>query len=398
MPRFARSFVAAALLVAGLGAGCDSKPAPADPAGGDPTEPAAEAAFDPHDSAWATPVPPAKPPVPLRAYRRADDGAESPGQDMLERADTLKASGQYDLARTAYELALKQDPEFAQAAYQLACNEALAGNEAAARAAFARALELGYADYPIARADAELGPLREDADFPDRLREIRRRYLKQSAARVGTPFYVTPADLPDGTAENAGGGAKPPVILILHGAGDSHESFAREATAWAELGWAAVVVPGSLPTANGGFLWPSDEATGYAAVDRQLRAILKDPGLNAVADTSRAALMGFTQGANHAAALAALHPDRYAGAVALSPGGRPAGVYDPADLDPSRSRPIAMFYGDEEGGEPLLARWTAACQAAGWPVIAEEFPGGRHFPRDWHEERRTKVAAFLLGE
>ncbi|QDT15193.1 hypothetical protein [Alienimonas californiensis] len=413
MLRSVRSFVAAALLLVGLGtwAGCDSKPAPADLGGDAAVDPAADdAPFDPHAAAWAVPVPAAKSPVSLRNYQWIDEGAASPGQTMLERADTLKASGRYDLARTAYELALKQDPAFAQAAYQLACNEALAGNADAARTAFERAVELGYADYPIARADAELGALREEAAFPDRLREIRRRYLKQAARRVGTPFYLTAADLPEaerpgsGPAPHAGGGAKPPVILILHGTGDSHESYAREAMGWAELGWAAVAVPGSLPTANGGFLWPADEATAYAAVDRQLRAILKDPGLGTVADVSRVVLMGFSQGANHAAALTARHPDVYAGAVALSPAGRPTGAYDPATLnggaglDAGRPRPVAMFLGDEEGGEALLARWTAAAQSAGWPVWAEEFPGDRHFPRDWHAERRAKVAAFLLGE
>ncbi|NNJ27862.1 alpha/beta hydrolase [Alienimonas chondri] len=395
-------------------AGCEAEPAggagegAADVGG---VEDFGEAPFDPYSSAWDVPVPQAKAPVALANYEPAAADESSPGQEMLDRADLMKAAGQYDVARGAYEVALERDPDFAQAAYQLACNEALARNEEAARAAFERAMELGYADYVVARTDYELGTLRTAPDFPDHLKEIRRRYLKEAAAKVGTPFYIVPADVQaDSEADpeqanaeqagvpNAGGGERPPVMLLLHGYGDSHESYAPEATAWAKRGWAAVCVPGSLPTAEGGFTWPTSDETGYDTVDRQLRAILKDPGLSAVADTSKVYLLGFSQGANHAVMQTVLHPDRYAGAVGLSPGGRPGAIYNDPELNAAAPRPIALFYGTEEERGELLTRWSDALTAADWPALCEEFPGAHHFPRDWQDERRARVAAFLLGE
>ena len=422
MPSFVRAFVllSATGALLSLGAGCgpgNSAPIPGAATGPDAGPDADFRADGPDGSgfaaegpAWDVPIPAAKPPVSFREYEPADDAAPSPGQAALDEADALKAAGRHDDARATYEAALTADPTLARAAYQLACNEALAGNPAAARGAFRRAMTLGYADYPIARTDGELGALRADADFPDRLRTIRRRYLERAAENVGTPFYITPADLAGGDpaeespdAAGAANGAKPPVMLLLHGYGDTHESYAPEALAWAELGWAAVAVPGSIPTGGaGGFIWPTDGDSAYDAVDRQLRALLNDPGLNAVADTSRVDLLGFSQGANQAVMQTVRDPARYAGAVGLSPGGLPREMYRAPRLDPSAPRPIAMFYGTEEDRRDMLTMWGDACRGAGWPGLFGEFPGAHHFPRDWGGDgenggRRTKVAAFLSG-
>ena len=417
MPSVPRAFVwLAAGAILSLGAGCG--PGNSAPIPGAATGP--EAGFDGNGSdadgfaaegpAWDVPIPPAKPPVSFRDYEPLDDAAPSPGQAALGEADDLKAAGRYDDARQMYDAALAADPTLARAAYQLACNEALAGNLGPAREAFRRAMTLGYADYPIARTDGELGALRTDADFPDRLRTIRRRYLERAAENVGTPFYITPADLTGGdpaeeSPDSAGAavGAKPPVMLLLHGYGDTHESYAPEALAWAELGWAAVAVPGSIPTGGaGGFVWPTDGENAYDAVDRQLRALLNDPGLNAVADTSRVFLLGFSQGANQAVMQTVRDPARYAGAVGLSPGGLPRAMYREPRLDPSAPRPIAMFYGTEEDRRDMLTMWGDACRSAGWPGLFGEFPGAHHFPRDWQGDenepgRRARVAAFLSG-
>ena len=64
---------------------------------------------------------------------------------------------------------------------------------------------------------------------------------------------------------------------------------------------------------------------------------------------------------------------------------------------------MALFCGTDEDGGDMLATWSAACRAAGWPVRAARFPGGHHFPPDWDApggdsvSRRASVAAFLLG-
>jgi predicted esterase len=61
------------------------------------------------------------------------------------------------------------------------------------------------------------------------------------------------------------------LIFLLHGYGDSHESYFDEAEEWARLGFVAVAVPGSLPARPGAFIWSEDDVT---TTHRQLQAIV----------------------------------------------------------------------------------------------------------------------------
>ena len=363
--------------------------------------------FEPTGPEWAVPVPPARGVVPVGEWEPAADPADDPGAAALDRANRLKYAGRHERARPLFEEALRVDPTSARAAYHAACNAVLAGDLPAARVLWDRATDLGLSDYPDAMRDDELGALRADPDFPDRLREIRERYLEDAAEQVGTAYFVTPADV---DATPLPGDAGPPVIFLLHGYGDSNESYLDEAVAWARLGWVAVAAPGSVPTGGGRFVWPkgneADDAdrdpeddAAYETVDGQLRVILADARLSAAADTGRAYLLGFSQGANYAVELTSRRPGTWAGAVGLSPGGEPSGVYwEPDDLDRNSPRPVAMFYGTEEDRTDMLSMWSEGLRAAGWPVRAGEFAGGHQFPPAWRDGLRGEVAAFLLGQ
>jgi len=103
-------------------------------------------------------------------------------------------------------------------------------------ACFQQAFDAGFADYPYCYQDHDMGAVREAPGFPDKLRTIRQRYLESRDAMIGTPVVFDAIDDQDESASR-------PIILLLHGYGDTHESYLDEAGAWASLGFLAVAMP-----------------------------------------------------------------------------------------------------------------------------------------------------------
>jgi predicted esterase len=75
--------------------------------------------------------------------------------------------------------------------------------------------------------------------------------------------------------------------------------------------------PGTLELPDGTRRWSEDPATDDAYVQARLRDLAKETDL----DLSRVALFGFSEGGLVAAELATTRPDRYLGAIVMSPGG-----------------------------------------------------------------------------
>ncbi len=300
-------------------------------------------------------------------------------------ADSLKSAGDYDDAENAYRTALELDPRFAYASYQRACNFALAGKAAEAKAAFDKAVELKFSDYPVALEDDELGSVRLLPDFSDKLKIIRATYIQESAKHVGQPVAFLPV------------GGKPlsgwPVMLLLHGYGDSNVAYFPEAEAWSKLGFLTVAVPGSMPSDDGRFIWSQDSSD---VTHRDLQAIIHSPLFQNVANTNQIYLLGFSQGAMHAANLVMLRPKDYAGAVLLSPGGQPLELEkSTTKLDPKIPRSIFMVHGTEEPHAPLARMWAGQCRESSWRFSVATHPGGHHFPDDW-DAMRVKIHEFLV--
>ncbi len=312
---------------------------------------------------------------------RSTDAAAA--RQAMALADRLKAQQQFEDAEQLYRQALELDPTLAHAAYQLACDLALANRPDEARQAWADAIERGFWDYPFCAADEELGVLRTDAEFPDQLRTIFDRYAERAAdgSLSGVPVVATPA----GTAPEGGW----PVVMLLHGYGDSNLSYLDEAAAWTELGFEAVAVPGSIPQALGRFNW---SPTSFERTHSDLQAILSDP-LCAEANRKQVYLLGFSQGGLHALHLAVRHPAEYAGAVPLSPGGTPAET-NLGTVSRIRQGRVWFVHGAAEGMDRVIAIWRKSLADAGWAVGESTHPGGHQFPEDWDQERLT-VASFL---
>jgi len=233
-------------------------------------------------------------------------------------------------------------------------------------------------------ADGELGELRKADDFTATLVTVRERYIKNSAERIGTPIAVKPEGEPP-----AGGW---PLILLLHGYGDSNVNYIDFARAWAKLGFVAVAVPGSVPNRVGGFVWAL-ESTDPTLSD--LRAILQSDLISDITNDQHVHLLGFSQGALHAILIAAEHRDEFESVVALSPGGSLVQQLITPKISDGRSGRLVFIHGSREPHAAIGKRWKQACTEKGWQYMTHIHRGGHHFPSDW-EERRPKIAEFLL--
>ncbi len=313
--------------------------------------------------------------------------ARQEAQYLMSLADGLKADENFEEAEQLYYKAMEADPTWAYPAYQLACNYELWNQHDRAVPQFAKAVGLGFDDFPTALIDDELGQIREGPGFRPALLKIRERYLAASGTRVGQPIAVRPR------------GPKPrdgwPAMLLLHGYGDTNLSYLDDAKRWAELGFVCVTVPGSIPTSDGRYMWAMDSTD---PTHHDLQKIAGSPLLDGVVNRKKVFLLGFSQGGLHAMLLTAENPDAYAGVVGLSPGGSMAERLAAPPVNRSgRPARCIFIHGTREPYGPCVRIWSDVCKAAGWKFDSMTHPGSHHFPEDW-DVIRPRIAAFLNDE
>ncbi len=113
-----------------------------------------------------------------------------------------------------------------------------------------------------------------------------------------------------------------PVAVWLHGyrgyAADGYGESAAVMQAHADkLGAVILGFPATTNLDDDTQQWSEEPVADHAYVQHRLRGAAKSAKL----DLKRVALFGFSQGAQVAAELATLHPDKYLGAILMSPGG-----------------------------------------------------------------------------
>ena len=332
-------------------------------------------------------------PAPVQWFEEWERNNPDPPEKTTERenaetgrmfADSLKSNGNYAGAEKLYLEVLRTDPTYAFAAYQLACNYELWGKHDDAVRCFEQALELDFYDFPTALSDDELGKIRKRPEFPRQLRILLDRYRNE--VTPGTPLAVRPeSEMPE---------AGYPVMLLLHGKGDSHLAWVENAQRWADMGFLAVAVPGSVPSGDGRYSWMMETTT---ATHRELQAIVTSELLEPLIDHSRVFLLGFSLGAMHGMVLVMDYPEEYRGVVAISPGGLLVNRLVRPEFSDSISGRVMLVYGTQEVHGQLVSVTSVACRNAGWKFRARSHPGGHHFPDSW-DEMVLKIPAFLLEE
>jgi len=165
-----------------------------------------------------------------------------------------------------------------------------------------------------------------------------------------------------------------PLVLALHGAGDSCANFMRwitspEATFPAD---AILVAPQALQ--NGA--WDKDDLEPLAALVRDLKA---------EHDPTRTIGFGFSRGAYYTFHLGTTHPELYDGAIPHS-GGLPGAV---PDTEAMRNLPFYVCHGDADKVVPVgqSEQAVALLEKAKVPVKLEKIAGLAHTV-DWKAVKR----------
>ncbi len=170
-----------------------------------------------------------------------------------------------------------------------------------------------------------------------------------------------------------------PVLIALHGRGDSPDGFVRLARMWADV--ATVVVPTAPIPYGNGFSWfpiaaRQDDAALAQAVDAAAGQVAGLIHARRGADTP-VVVTGFSQGGMLSFALAVRHPELVDAAVPMS-GFLPRGLW-PTAL-PAHAPVIAAVHGTADDVLPyaLAEASVAHLSSLGWPATLTSFEGVRH--------------------
>ena len=192
-----------------------------------------------------------------------------------------------------------------------------------------------------------------------------------------------------------------PVAIWLHGYGSSpselsffEEDYQQRAD---ELKIAFVGISGTARIEDGGYEWTEDFAIDHEYVDE----VLSENAGKVVPDWPRVALFGFSQGAKVAGDLALNFPDRYAGAILLSPGGHREEPAEPESPSPDHAnqRYICIVgAGEAFGNRQLTREYKNAAEELGASVLHKEYPGmDDHTTPPDYEEKLSEWLGSILG-
>lgn len=257
----------------------------------------------------APPLPLPEPPAPATGLLdpRLRD---APPNALRGLAMGAASQSRYQEAATLVHLALTKGSK--EGEYELACYESRSGRVEASLYWLQRGARDEGVDADWADEDPDLAAVRKDPRWlPVRafLRKTQRYWAQH-------PIDSQVVVLPKGHVA----GRPIPVIVALHGLGSNPESFAAD---WSQkaadsLSVALVSVSATKTRGPKSFVWAEDVERDRARIEKALATL---QGRVTIAD-GKIMLIGFSQGAQMAAEIAARHPDRYAGAIAMSPGNR----------------------------------------------------------------------------
>jgi len=330
--------------------------------------------------------------VPLVAT--ATNGGEEPPAVAELARELARAAAREDWERAveaARQLAAAR-PASAPDAYNLACMLARSGRPEEAVAAFARSAELGFAFPSTVLRDADLDAIRERDGFAAALERIRRNNqaaLEQAKPRLENAPLLSFA--PRRQRQDASPAAPLPLIVALHGYGGTPEALAEVYRPTASRLGALLVVPRGQEVVGRGFGWGVVEQAEHLVLAAIERTAAEQP-------VGAIVLSGFSQGAGVALTLAARHPERFAGVVAV------AGYFEerlallPAQAPPAFPR-FVFLNGELDEAVGNNRRAVERLERSGIAVRSRFYPGvGHAFPPPDERDRELAMALrFAFG-
>lgn len=351
--------------------------------------------------ALAQDAPPPEPTPPLELSAPPAPPATYGEHDLKTLdGDTLRANafdryqeGQLEDAIQLQHWAVMAREGGGEGQYNLACFYALAGKVEAAFYWLQRAAKDEGVDAAWAGEDGDLVALHKDARWP----KVAEHLAAWNAWWETSGRQVTLLVVPAGYSKDRA----IPAVVGLHGFGSNPGDFADpdEYQPLADrLGVAFVGVSGTVPLGPRGFRWAEDPAQDAARVARALAEVAD----RVTVAPGAVVLIGFSQGAQAAAELAARDPATYAGAIVLSPGSRERvrlGEVTKAEAHAARGFVVRVGKGEHPSNVAQADEVARALRALGARVEEHAYEGmDEHtFPPDY-EEKLGAWVTFCLGE
>jgi len=272
--------------------------------------------------------------------------------------------------------------------YNLACVLALNGEVDAALDWLGRAAGNGFCRIALLDADTDLDAVRDLPGY-----QIVRNMIEENSRNRHETVYRLAASTPPLTVEpmNVAGDGPRPLIIALHGFGDTAANYPKAWGPVAEDFGAILVVPHGPRRVGNGRGWGNVEEA-EAVVEATLEYARKTFEV----DWDRVVLTGFSQGGFMAMAIGSRHPDLFAGVIPMAGGYIPE-IDAPAKADDDDPRYYFMV-GSRDRAVDQVRLAAADFEAAGYEVDLRVLSGiGHTFPRRTTTELR-RALRFVLGE
>ncbi len=253
-------------------------------------------------------------------------------RQLVDRFDQADAERDHRAALVAAEAILERYPDSAAWNFNAARAHAMLGELDEAIACLDRCAELGYTGIASFEQHQDLNTLREREDFKAILGRVRanaeRRFdeFKALAAEHKPAVFV-----PDRLRERLEPGEKPALVIALHGTGGNGQEMIGALKDVCEKLGVVCVSPDALRPAGGGFGWTYRDESAWL-IDKTVREAIHEHD----ADPGRVVLLGFSQGANVALAMAASGAEPFAALIPV------CGHYEP-DASAMTGTPPAVY-------------------------------------------------------
>lgn len=310
--------------------------------------------------------------------------ANETADDFFAEGEAARDRNQIALALIAFLTAYRMDTGRFDAAFEVSRLFTAWGETELGWTWLGKAVDSGYWSEVELGRDPLFAPHRARREHAALVERIRANYQTALPGLRG----LTEVRVPEGEAPEGGW----PMLLCLHGYGVDQRDLLNLAEVGASKGFYAVTICGFQPVSPGRYSWPNEGQAIAEYIHATLAPFRENPDCNAETIYTT----GFSQGGLVATYLVASDPQRYRGAIPISPAG-PLSVPMPKAGAPAR--PIFMLYGLAEGSgvKGNVSRFQTGFEKIGSSVQVVTHPAGHTFPDNWQAIFETGLA-FLRAQ